>query len=150
MLKFAERYVVNNPTVFANADTAYVLAYSVIMLNVDQHNKKVKKKMTIEEFIRNNRGINDGKDLNEDLLRSIFEDISKNELKMKDEDQHVLHGGKIKNFKKKKNNDSISSKFIKGPRAKRDSYTMDSKEILKSTQVNSIPPLLFIYLFIYF
>ena len=104
MLKFAERYVVNNPTVFANADTAYVLAYSVIMLNVDQHNKKVKKKMTPEDFIRNNRGINDGKDLNEDLLRSIFEDISKNELKMKDEDQHVLHGGKFKSFLKIKEN----------------------------------------------
>jgi brefeldin A-inhibited guanine nucleotide-exchange protein len=40
MLKFAERYMTGNPNAFANADTAYVLSYSVIMLNVDQHSKK--------------------------------------------------------------------------------------------------------------
>jgi len=94
MLKFAERYVVTNPSTFANADTAYILAYSAIMLNVDQHNKKVKRKMTLEDFLKNNRGINDGKDLPEALLRAIFEDIGGNELKMKDEDhQQFFQGG---------------------------------------------------------
>lgn len=35
MLKFAERFHLHNPGVFVNADTSYVLAYSVIMLNTD-------------------------------------------------------------------------------------------------------------------
>lgn len=63
------------------------------MLNVDQHNKKVKRKMTIEDFLKNNRGINDGKDLPEALLRSIYEDINQNELKMKEEDNQQFLGG---------------------------------------------------------
>jgi len=46
MEKFAERYLKCNPGSFKSADVAYVLAYSVIMLNTDLHNPQVKKKMT--------------------------------------------------------------------------------------------------------
>lgn len=89
MLKFAERYIANNPsTVFANADTAYVLAFSVIMLNTDAHNKNLKtKRMSKTEFVKNNRGINDGHDLPEDFLNDIYDEIQNNEIKMKDEVQ---------------------------------------------------------------
>lgn len=41
MEKFAERYVKCNPSSFKSADVAYVLAYSVIMLNTDAHNPQV-------------------------------------------------------------------------------------------------------------
>lgn len=41
MEKFAERYVKCNPASFKSADVAYVLAYSVIMLNTDAHNPQV-------------------------------------------------------------------------------------------------------------
>ncbi|KAK6542923.1 guanine nucleotide exchange protein for ADP-robosylation factor [Orbilia ellipsospora] len=85
MLKFAERYISGNPNAFANADTAYVLAYSVIMLNVDQHSSKIKKRMSKEDFIKNNRGINDGADLPEDYLIGIFEEIAQNEIILEDE-----------------------------------------------------------------
>ncbi len=54
--------------VFTNADTAYVLSYSVIMLSTDAHNPAVRRKMTAEEFRRMNRGIDDGADLPEELL----------------------------------------------------------------------------------
>jgi brefeldin A-inhibited guanine nucleotide-exchange protein len=56
MMDFATRYCLNNPTVFSSADTAYVLAYSLIMLNTDAHNPNVKKKMSLSDFLRNNRG----------------------------------------------------------------------------------------------
>ncbi len=46
MEKFAERYVSCNPEAFKSADVAYVLAYSVIMLNTDAHNPQVKNKMS--------------------------------------------------------------------------------------------------------
>ncbi|KAI0701822.1 hypothetical protein BC835DRAFT_1264460 [Cytidiella melzeri] len=85
MLKFAERYTAGNPQTFANADTAYVLAYSTIMLNTDAHNPQVKNRMTKSDFLKNNRGINDGQDLPEDLLSSIFDEIVSNEIRMKDE-----------------------------------------------------------------
>jgi len=46
MEKFAERYCKCNPNSFKSADTAYVLAYSVIMLNTDAHNSMVKDKVS--------------------------------------------------------------------------------------------------------
>ncbi|KAF5745827.1 brefeldin A-inhibited guanine nucleotide-exchange protein 1 [Tripterygium wilfordii] len=82
MEKFAERYCKCNPNSFTSADTAYVLAYSVIMLNTDAHNSMVKDKMTKADFIRNNRGIDDGKDLPEDYLGNLYDQIVKNEIKM--------------------------------------------------------------------
>lgn len=82
MEKFAERYCKCNPNSFTSADTAYVLAYSVIMLNTDAHNSMVKDKMTKADFIRNNRGIDDGKDVPEDYLGTLYDQIVKNEIKM--------------------------------------------------------------------
>jgi len=53
----------NGNGVFASADAAYVLAYSVIMLTTDLHSVNVRKKMTKEDFVRMTRGINDNRDL---------------------------------------------------------------------------------------
>ncbi|CAG8543289.1 11263_t:CDS:2 [Funneliformis mosseae] len=85
MEKFADRYCENNPDVFANADTAYILAYSVIMLNTDQHSAQVKRRMDKSEFIRNNRGINNNNDLPDEFLGKIFEEIANNEIVMEEE-----------------------------------------------------------------
>ncbi|CAM8899503.1 unnamed protein product [Rhodiola kirilowii] len=100
MEKFAECYCKCNPKVFSSADTAYVLAYSVILLNTDAHNPMVKTKMSPEDFIRNNRGIDDGKDLPEEYLRSLYDRISKNEIKMKEDDlalqqRHPVNSNRI-------------------------------------------------------
>lgn len=42
--------------------------------------------MSADDFIRNNRGIDDGKDVPEEYLRSLYERISRNEIKMKEDD----------------------------------------------------------------
>jgi brefeldin A-inhibited guanine nucleotide-exchange protein len=95
MLKFAERYLAGNPNSFANADTAYVLAYSVIMLNTDQHSSKLKgqARMTKEDFIKNNRGINDNADLPDEYLNSIFDEIAKNEIVLNSERENAANQG---------------------------------------------------------
>lgn len=90
MEKFAERYCKCNPEAFSSADTAYVLAYSVILLNTDAHNPQVKNKMSKAEFLRNNRGINDGKDIPEEFMSALYDRIVKNEIKLK-EDPMVAH-----------------------------------------------------------
>lgn len=41
--------------------------------------------MTKTDFYKNNRGINDGADLPEDFLGAIYDDIGRNEIRMKDE-----------------------------------------------------------------
>ncbi|RYG65284.1 hypothetical protein EON64_12250, partial [archaeon] len=60
-----------------NAEVAYLLCFSIIMLNTDRHNAniKVEKKMTLEQFIRNN--LNYGKDVNQTrpLPREFLEEI---------------------------------------------------------------------------
>ncbi|TIA21698.1 hypothetical protein D6C81_03730 [Aureobasidium pullulans] len=95
MLKFAERYTGGNPNAFANADTAYVLAYSVVMLNTDQHSAQVKVRMTPEDFIKNNRGINDGQSLPDDYLKSIFEEIAQNEIVLDTEREKAANLGML-------------------------------------------------------
>lgn len=94
MLKFAERYIGGNPNAFANADTAYVLAYSVILLNTDQHSAKMKqKRMTVEDFIKNNRGINDNADLPDEYLTGIYDEIAHNEIVLNTEREHAAASG---------------------------------------------------------
>ncbi|KAK2077578.1 hypothetical protein QBZ16_004423 [Prototheca wickerhamii] len=87
MEKFAERYVACNPGAFRSADVAYVLAYSVILLNTDAHNPGVKVKMSKADFLRNNRGINDGGDLDPNFMGALYDRIVRDEIRLKDESE---------------------------------------------------------------
>ncbi|KAG2710184.1 hypothetical protein I3760_04G014500 [Carya illinoinensis] len=79
---FAERYYEQSPHILINKDAALVLSYSLILLNTDQHNAQVKKKMTEEDFIRNNRRINGGMDLPRGFLSELYRSICENEIQM--------------------------------------------------------------------
>ena len=68
-----------------NEDAAYVLSYSIIMLNTDLWSSQVKKKMTLDQFVRNNRQINDGDDIPRELLVHVYEQIQSCEIKMQSE-----------------------------------------------------------------
>lgn len=46
---------------------------------------QVKKKMSKEAFLKNNRGINDGQDLPESFMSALYDRIVNNEIKMKDD-----------------------------------------------------------------
>ena len=50
---------------------------------------EVKKKMTCEEFIRNNRGINGGADLPHSFLRELYASISQNEIRISADQQQA-------------------------------------------------------------
>ncbi len=83
------------------------------MLNVDAHSPKVKNKMTKDQFIRNNRGINAGADLSQSYLEMIYDRIVRDEIKMETENglsiytnaemkgYMVKQGGRIKTWKKR-------------------------------------------------
>lgn len=62
---FSQCYWEDNPSFFTNSDVVFILTFSVIMLNSDAHNSNIRKedKMKLDEFLRNNRGIDNGKDL---------------------------------------------------------------------------------------
>lgn len=93
MLQFASRYLAGNPNAFASSDTAYVLAYSVIMLNTDLHSSKIARRMTREDFIKNNRGINDSADLPPEYLTAIYDEIAGNEIVLKSEREAAAASG---------------------------------------------------------
>lgn len=68
-----------------SADAAYVLAFSVIMLNTDLHNSQNKKKMSPEDFARINDNTNDGDPMPQELLDRIYKAIAAKELKISSE-----------------------------------------------------------------
>jgi brefeldin A-inhibited guanine nucleotide-exchange protein len=88
MEKFAARYLDCNAGKFANADTAFILGYAIIMLQTDLHNPNIKpeKKMTADTFARQNRGIDDGKDLPRDFLDGIYRRIKENPFTLREDD----------------------------------------------------------------
>ncbi|XP_024177635.1 brefeldin A-inhibited guanine nucleotide-exchange protein 5 isoform X2 [Rosa chinensis] len=96
MEKFAERYCADNPGLFKNADTAYVLAYAVIMLNTDAHNPMVWPKMSKSDFVRMNATEDPEDCAPTELLEEIYDSIIKEEIKMKDESTSLEKSGKYK------------------------------------------------------
>ncbi|XP_072306874.1 brefeldin A-inhibited guanine nucleotide-exchange protein 1 isoform X2 [Eucyclogobius newberryi] len=96
MEKFAARYLECNQgqTLFASADTAYVLAYSIIMLTTDLHSPQVKNKMSKEQYIKMNRGINDSKDLPEEYLSAIYDEIAGKKIAMKETKELTMKSNK--------------------------------------------------------
>lgn len=69
-------------------DALYILSFSIIMLNTDLHNPSIarNKKMTLNEFIRNNKGINVGVDIPSAMLKDLYQKIKKCAITMNEED----------------------------------------------------------------
>ncbi|KAL7436698.1 hypothetical protein ACHAXM_005315 [Skeletonema potamos] len=85
---FAARYTDQNSSVFPTADAAFILAFSIIMLNTDLHNPAIKedRKMTIQSFQRMNSGVCDGGDFPDEMLADIFNRIKTNPISLKEDD----------------------------------------------------------------
>ncbi|QNP98052.1 YALIA101S06e04214g1_1 [Yarrowia lipolytica] len=132
LLKFAQRYISGNPdSAFVNAESAYVLAYSVVMLNVDQHSTKVKNRMKPENFVSNNRGINEGGDLPPELLLEIFEEIQKNEIKLDSEQADAA----ISNaFEAAEQPTGIAATLGFGKDVNKEAYLKAAKEMTSKTE----------------
>lgn len=134
MEKFAERYCSDNPSLFKNADTAYVLAYAVIMLNTDAHNPMVWPKMTKSDFIR----INASNDAEEcaptELLEEIYDSIVKEEIKMKGDTEDLGRSSKQKPEAEERGR-LVSILNLALPKSKFSTDTKsESEAIIKKTQ----------------
>ncbi|TRY92974.1 hypothetical protein DNTS_023090 [Danionella cerebrum] len=87
---FSQRYCVCNPVLirqFQNPDTIFILAFAIILLNTDMYSPNVKpeRKMKLEDFIKNLRGVDNGQDIPRDLLVGIYQRIQKWELRTNDD-----------------------------------------------------------------
>tara|TARA_R110002003_G_scaffold152_6_gene13632 strand:+ start:15214 stop:16563 length:1350 start_codon:yes stop_codon:yes gene_type:complete len=91
---FSDQYVrMAEPEGITDKDAIYVLTYAVIMLNTDQHNPNLKsaKRMQYEDFAKNLRGVNQGKDFDPEYLRAMYESIKSREIILPEEhnDRHA-------------------------------------------------------------
>ncbi|XP_066553885.1 IQ motif and SEC7 domain-containing protein 1 isoform X2 [Amia ocellicauda] len=95
---FSQRYCICNPGVvrqFRNPDTIFILAFAIILLNTDMYSPNVKpeRKMKLEDFVKNLRGVDDGEDIPRETLTGIYERIRKRELKTNED--HVSQVQKV-------------------------------------------------------
>nr|CAI6600872.1 AAC_HP1_G0030840.mRNA.1.CDS.1 [Saccharomyces cerevisiae] len=68
-----------------DADSVFVLSYSIIMLNTDSHNPQVKDHMTFDDYSNNLRGCYNGKDFPRWYLHKIYTSIKVKEIVMPEE-----------------------------------------------------------------
>uniref|UniRef100_A0A3P8WK20 IQ motif and Sec7 domain ArfGEF 1 n=1 Tax=Cynoglossus semilaevis TaxID=244447 RepID=A0A3P8WK20_CYNSE len=95
---YSQRYCICNPGVvrqFRNPDTIFILAFAIILLNTDMYSPNVKpdRKMKLEDFVKNLRGVDDGEDIPRGMLVGIYERIQKRELKTNED--HVSQVQKV-------------------------------------------------------
>uniref|UniRef100_A0A8C7NTW9 IQ motif and Sec7 domain ArfGEF 1 n=1 Tax=Oncorhynchus mykiss TaxID=8022 RepID=A0A8C7NTW9_ONCMY len=95
---YSQRYCICNPGVvrqFRNPDTIFILAFAIILLNTDMYSPNVKpeRKMKLEDFVKNLRGVDDGGDIPREMLTGIYERIRKRELKTNED--HVSQVQKV-------------------------------------------------------
>ncbi|XP_072285234.1 IQ motif and SEC7 domain-containing protein 1-like isoform X2 [Pyxicephalus adspersus] len=87
---FSQRYCVCNSALvrqFHNPDTIFILAFAIILLNTDMYSPSVKpeRKMKLDDFIKNLRGVDNGEDIPRDLLVGIYQRIQGRELRTNDD-----------------------------------------------------------------
>ncbi|KAM6960820.1 IQ motif and SEC7 domain-containing protein 3 isoform 2-T2 [Aplochiton taeniatus] len=95
---FSQRYCMCNPDVvqqFHNPDTIFILAFAVVLLNTDMYSPNIKpqRKMGLDDFIRNLRGVDDGADIPRDMVAGIYERIQQRELRSNED--HVTYVSRV-------------------------------------------------------
>ena len=80
MEQFGSKFYNDNPTLFSCADTVYVLAFSALMLHTDAFHPNVKSRMTLEQFLQNNKGIDNGQDMPVEFLTDLYRGITSKQI----------------------------------------------------------------------
>ena len=72
---FGSKYYDDNPTLFADADSTFYLAYGIMILQTMLHNSNVKDKMTLDDFIKVLEGKNNQGNFDSEYLKDIYNQI---------------------------------------------------------------------------
>jgi brefeldin A-inhibited guanine nucleotide-exchange protein len=127
MEKFAERYYIQNRDVFASADMAFILAFSTIMLQTNLHNPAIRddKRMTKDQFIKQNKGISSDGELPESMLCDIYDRIQANPISLNTDE---------KQKKQMKKEDVSFSVFNDERKRKKDAFNDERKEMVRMSE----------------
>ncbi|KAL6565292.1 hypothetical protein OROGR_002243 [Orobanche gracilis] len=85
MEKFADRYCADNPGLFKNANSAYVLAYAIVMLNSVVHDPMMLQKMSKGDFLHLNTTNSGEESAPREILEDVYDSIILEEIKMIDD-----------------------------------------------------------------
>ncbi|RCH92537.1 GDP/GTP exchange factor for ARF, partial [Rhizopus stolonifer] len=109
---FAATFFEYGPKEISTVEAAEVLAYSVIMLNTDQHNPQVRRqsRMSLEQYVRNVSGVNNNGDFPKEYLRLIYEAIQQDEILMPEEHEGLL--GFNYAWKQLQHRSTLSGQFV--------------------------------------
>jgi brefeldin A-inhibited guanine nucleotide-exchange protein len=141
MEKFAERYCLQNQDVFPSADTAFVLAFSIIMLNTDLHNPAIQddRRMTKAGFRRQAEGIANGGDLDGEYLDGIYDRIKNNAISLKEDDElrskDSKSSGKSSGSTMSTMGDMFSGYGHAGARRKQEAFTKEREDIVRESEI---------------
>lgn len=126
MEKFAERYYLQNRDTFASADMAFILAFSTIMLQTNLHNPAIRddKRMTKEQFIKQNKGISTDGELSDDLLSEIYDRIAAQPISITQDDKA--------NRKAKKDDQSFVVFQTSTDKRRKDAFNHERKEMVRA------------------
>ena len=70
---FANRYCECNPGIFVSPDEAYFVAFSILLLHSDTHNKNNKRKMQKQDYVKNTQ---DQVEVSQDILECYYDNVS--------------------------------------------------------------------------
>ncbi len=125
MEKFAERYYLQHKDEFASADMAFILAFSTIMLQTNLHNPAIRddKRMTKEQFIKQNKGISTDGELSDELLVEIYDHIAAEPISINQES---------KKAKKEEPNSSFVVFQSANDKRKKDAFNSERLEMVRA------------------
>lgn len=127
MEKFAERYYLQNRDVFASADMAFILAFSTIMLQTNLHNPAIRedKRMTKEQFIKQNKGISSDGEIPDQMLMEIYDRIAAEPIRINQEE---------KKAKKEEPASSFAVFPISSDKKKKDAFFNERIEMVRTSE----------------
>ncbi|KAH8741429.1 hypothetical protein FG386_003276 [Cryptosporidium ryanae] len=79
--QFSIKYYVDNIDLFPNKDSVYIIAFSLMILHTDAHNKEIKNdhRMSKQDFIKNNSELLVSSSYSIDCLETYYDNVTLNE-----------------------------------------------------------------------
>lgn len=109
---FADRYCECNPGIFVSTDEAYFVAFSILLLHSDTHNKNNKRKMQRQDYVKNTQ---DQVEVSQDILECFYDNVSYTPF-IHFDDEVAINSHRLANQRSKKNLfKATSSDTLKGP-----------------------------------
>ncbi|XP_018108940.1 PH and SEC7 domain-containing protein 2 isoform X2 [Xenopus laevis] len=75
LLHFSSQFHSCNPKDFVSADAVHTLTCAIMLLNSDLHGQNIGKSMSLQDFINNLEGMNDGSNFPRDILKALYNSI---------------------------------------------------------------------------